>query len=180
MTDIGAALGTISDPVTSSAGGSAAALTGALAAATLVKAARGCAEPGPAAQAASLLRRLAQAAVTDADAFGAARAALSAAADGADERRDFSLRLALDRAALEPLAIADACADVAVLGADLAARAPGDVLADVASATALAAGAARAAAHLVGVNLVVGAGDERLERAEAAAAAAAAAAAGLL
>lgn len=178
--EIDAALGTIADPGTSTAGGSAAALTGALAAAIAMKAARAAGEPGRAAQAAKLLRRLAQAAVSDAAAFGAARSALAEVGEGGDERRDFSLRTLLDQAALEPLAIADTCADVAVLAAGLVAQAPGEVVPDVAAAAALAAGAARAAAHLVGVNLAVAPGDERLARAEAAAAAAAAAAAELL
>lgn len=178
--EIDAALGTIADPASSSAAGSAAAMTGALAAAIAMKTARASGEHGRSAQAAALLRRLARAAVTDADAFGAARAALAEAGDGGDERRDFSLRTLLDRAALEPLAIADACADVAVLSGEIAAHAAPELVPDAAAATALAAGAARAAAHLVGVNLAVGPGDERLLRAEKAAADAAAASGGLL
>jgi len=177
---IDAALAQVADPETPSAAGSAAAWSGALAAAIAMKAARTAGEGGRAAQAAALLRRLAQAATSNADAFGTARAALALVGSGGEPAGDFSLRLALDRAALEPLAIADACADVAVLNAGLAAQASPDQVPDVAAAAALAAGAARAAAHLVGVNLAVAPDDERLTRAEAAAEAAAAAAARLL
>ncbi|HZT16824.1 MAG TPA: hypothetical protein VFA19_12840 [Gaiellaceae bacterium] len=177
---IDAALGQVADPDTPSAAGSAAAWSGALAAAIAMKTARAAGDGGRAAQAAALLRRLAQAAVSNADAFGAARSALAVAGAGGEPRRDFSLRLVLDRAALEPLAIADACADVAVLNAGLASQAPPEQVPDVTAAAALAAGAARAAAHLVGVNLAVAPGDERLARAEAAAETAAAAVAGLL
>jgi formiminotetrahydrofolate cyclodeaminase len=82
---------------------------------------------------------------------------------GAPSRgRDFNLGQALDRAADVPLAIAEAACDVAQLAAYVADHCEGDVRADAASAAALASGAARAAAHLVEVNLSMAEADVRV------------------
>jgi formiminotetrahydrofolate cyclodeaminase len=69
-----------------------------------------------------------------------------------------------------PLAIAEACADVVVLARALADRLDPALGPDLETAALLAAGAARAAAHLVEINLAVGSDDERAVRARAAAA----------
>ena len=114
------ALGAAGSP---SAGGSAAALVGAIAAAVAVKVARISDEPGLAAQAAALGHASPTWRPSDAEAFAAARAALAGSSGGGDERRDFQLGRALDRASAIPLEIAEACADVAALAAVLAEQA---------------------------------------------------------
>jgi formiminotetrahydrofolate cyclodeaminase len=73
----------------------------------------------------------------------------------------------LERAAAAPLEIAELGADVAALAALAGERGEGTYRADASAAAALATGAARAAAHLVQVNLGVRPGDERLARAHA-------------
>lgn len=164
-------LDALADPGESPAGGSAAALVGAIAAATAAKGARASGDHGSAAQAVALATRLTRLAVLDADALRAARTALAdASAGGDDERRDFGLGRALARSAALPLEIAEACADVAALATMLAESVVPDFQPDCRSAGWLAAAAARAAAHLVEVNLAVGSGDERAERARDAAA----------
>jgi formiminotetrahydrofolate cyclodeaminase len=152
------------------AAGPAAAHAGA-AAAWVIRAAAGAAGAGAgAAQAAGLARRLLQLGELDGQAFWLARAALSAATpDLRDERRDFALGQALERAAGYPLAIAEACSDVAALARELSPHVEPADQADVDAAALLAAGAAQAAAHLVEINLAVAPGDERLARARAAA-----------
>jgi formiminotetrahydrofolate cyclodeaminase len=158
-------------------GGSAAALTVAFAAGLVAMVARSSREvwddaPGIAAQALTLQDRASHLTRTDAEAWDDALAALRAAADpteseGNGARSDFDLERKLERAAAIPLEIAELGADTAVLAAyageegDLAYRA------DAAAAAALAAGGARAAAHLVEVNLGIRPGDERLARARA-------------
>jgi formiminotetrahydrofolate cyclodeaminase len=166
---------TVADlPGDATAAGPAAAQAGSAAASVLRAAAREAEEASAAAQAAALAARLARLAVEDARALAAARASLpTTEPPRSDVRRDFALGQALDAAAAVPLAIAEACADVALLAQELAAVAEPGSLADVEAARLLAAGAAAAAAHLVEVNLVVGADDDRLVRAQAAARAAA-------
>ncbi|MGH3133591.1 MAG: cyclodeaminase/cyclohydrolase family protein, partial [Gaiellaceae bacterium] len=100
--------------------------------------------------------------------------ALSALAGGeGDEdvaggaRRNHELERKLDRAAAVPLEIAELGADTAALAALAGELCDGAYRADVAAAAALAAGGARAAAHLVEVNLAVREGDKRLARARA-------------
>jgi formiminotetrahydrofolate cyclodeaminase len=130
---------------------------------------------GTAAQAHALRLRVAPLATTDAHAYAEARALL--VADRGDaagtERRDFLLGRALASAAEVPLLIAQAAGDVAVLAADAAAWAAPEARGDVAGAALLASAAARAAAHLVEINLGATAGDRRVHAARAAAAAAA-------
>jgi formiminotetrahydrofolate cyclodeaminase len=133
-------------------------------------AARQAGDPTGAAQAASLETRLLRLAAEDAEAYAAAIAVLPGADPGEpDARRDFKLGTVLDRAAAVPLAIAEACADVVTLARDLAARLDPALGPDLEAAARLAGGAARAAAHLVEINLVVGPDDERARRARAAA-----------
>lgn len=142
------------------------------AAALLSELAREFGDEAAAAQADALRARAAALAHADEAAYAAA-AGLLVGRDG----HDFELGRALDEAAAVPLRIAETAADVAELAAALADRVVPDARPDLAGAALLAEGAARAAAHLVEVNLAVSAGDERLQRARAAASAAAAAAA---
>jgi formiminotetrahydrofolate cyclodeaminase len=126
-----------------------------------------------AAQAESL--RLRAAALVQADSSAYAQASLRLIdRDG----HDFELGRALDEAAVVPLRIAETAADVAELAAALVDRVVPEARADLAGAALLAEGAARAASHLVEVNLAVSTSDERLRRARAAADAAGAAARG--
>ena len=140
-------------------GGSAAALVGAMAAALCAKVAHFSDDGGSVAQAAALCRRLTSLAEEDARLFTVALSEL----DRRDD--DFKLGRALEQAADAPLRIAEACADVAGLASALAAGSSVHQ-ADARSAAALAAGAARAAALLVEVNLGVGGDDERVELAQ--------------
>jgi formiminotetrahydrofolate cyclodeaminase len=144
-------------------GGSVAALVTAAAAGLLAKVARASADTwaearGVAAQAESLKDRVAPIAQLDADEY---EAALQARADGGD----FELGRAYARAAEPPLQIVEAAADVAVLSVVVARHGDPSLRADAVTAAALAAGAARAAAELVAVNLTASADDERVVRA---------------
>jgi formiminotetrahydrofolate cyclodeaminase len=136
--------------------GSAAALAGAMAAAVCAKVARLSDLGGATAQAAALCRRLTSLAEEDARVF---RSALSEL-----ERRDddFKLGRALDQAADAPLQIAEACVDIVELATELARQAMPELEADARSAAALAAGATRASALLVEVNLTIRPDDGRV------------------
>ena len=138
-------------------GGSAAALVGAMAAAVCAKVAGFSGDGGSVAQAAALCRRLTGLAEEDARLFSSALSEL----DRRDD--DFKLGRALEQAADAPLRIAEACADVAALAAALANEGLSEHQADAKAAAALAAGATRAAAVLVEVNLGVSGADERVE-----------------
>ncbi len=157
----------------STAAGPVAAQAGAAAASVLAAVAREAGDGAVAAQAEALCTRLQRLAAQDAAALAEARAAMPgpdqvpAASDG---RRDFALGRALDRAAMVPLEIAEACADLVSLARGFSGRAEPLSVADVEAAALLATGAARAAAHLVEINLAVGLDDERAVRARAAAA----------
>lgn len=173
-------------------GGSAAALTVAFAAGLVVmvaRSSRGVWEdaPGVAAQALTLQDRASALTHSDAEAWDEALAALRAAADPtpaeADrngQRRDFELEQKLERAAAVPLEIAEIGADTALLAAQAGKHGDLAYRADASAAAALAAGGARAAAHLVEVNLAIRVGDDRLARARASEAAAIEAAENLL
>jgi len=153
--EIDDALATLGSPAHAAAGGSGAALAGALAASVVAKAARVSARAGTAAQAIALEDRLLRYAVSDAGVLSDAREALARRAeDGADEQRDFALGTLLRRALSVPCSIGEACADVAQLAAEERESVQPDYRADLAAAAAIAAGAAHAAAHLVAVNLV--------------------------
>jgi formiminotetrahydrofolate cyclodeaminase len=154
-------------------GGSAAALTVAFAGRLVAMAAR-CSTgwgdaPGIAAQASAISDRAAALAGDDGlawdDALEALRDAESASSQ--DPRRDFVLEQKLEAAAAAPLEIAALGADATALAVLTAHEGDATYRGDVAAAAALAAGGARAAAHLVRVNLGVRPGDPRLERARA-------------
>ncbi len=172
-----AALGSAEHPA---AAGTAAALTGAVAAMIVRKAARASARSASAAQANALLDRLLGLAQADAAALGAARTALGGrAAPGAGRQRDFELGQTLRKAADVPRAIGETCADVAQLAAAEREAVQPDFAPDVAAAAVLAAGAAQAAATLVAVNLLADANEDDLRAARRAAAVAAEIVAGL-
>jgi methenyltetrahydrofolate cyclohydrolase len=163
------------DPLPAS--GAAAATAAALSSSLVAMAARATPEwpeaSGVAAQALKLRRRLAELARTNAEAFAAVLSQLDA--PGTERGRDARLARALDRSSELPLAIAETAADVAALAALTASRCAPRHRADAVAATALAEGAAVAAAHLVETNLLAVPGDERCARARAAAEAAGAA-----
>jgi len=162
------------------AGGSAAAVVAAVAAAVVAKAARHSDNQGAATQALALAERLSKLAALDADVFAAALTALRQATErgeldaGASESRDFQLGRTLDEAAAAPFAIAEAAADVALLAAEVARAEGSELREDATCAALLAAGAARAAAHLVAINLASRPDVQAKARAALAAAAAAA------
>jgi formiminotetrahydrofolate cyclodeaminase len=150
--------------------GPATAQAGAAAAFVVAAAARDAGDAAGAAQAEALATRLTRLAEEDAEALAAARAAFpDTEPETSDPRRDFAFGKVLDHAAAVPLSIAEACADVAVLARALAERRDPALGPDLEAAALLAAGAARAAAHLVEINLAVGADDERARRARRAA-----------
>ncbi len=157
-------------PAPEPAGGSAAALCGAMAAALVELVARATPDwheaPGVAAQASALRYRLVALADADAAAFAEALAMLRAGST--DESRDHLLGEALALAADAPLAIAEATADIAELAARAAADGRAEVRPDALVARELATAATRAAAHLVDVNLASRPDDERTRRARAA------------
>jgi formiminotetrahydrofolate cyclodeaminase len=170
-------------------GGSAAALAVAFAAGLVAMVARSSRDTwadaaGIAAQALVLQDRVAPLAEADARAWEEALAALEAAATGTEEgdpaRRDRRLERRLERAATIPLEITEIGADVAELAVTVGMYGDSAYRADAVAAAALAAGGARAAAHLVEINLAVLPGDEQLARARASEQAAAEAAGRLL
>jgi methenyltetrahydrofolate cyclohydrolase len=161
----GLVLEAFASPIHPASAGSAAALTGAMSAALLAKAARSAGDEGAAAQAIALAIKLERLAAIDADALETARIALADADEGGDARRDFSLGQTLAQAAAVPLDVAESCVDVIDLAAFVVGIAPADLLPDVRAAGSLAAAGARASAHLVEVNLSVASGDPRAERA---------------
>ncbi len=166
-----AALASLDHPA---AAGSAAALTGAVAAAIVCKAVRAAELSASAAQAVALQGRLLRLARADADVLDAARTALAAPpASEPGERRDFALGQALRNAAEVPTAIAETCADVAQLAATERGSVQHDFAADVTAAAILAAGAAHAAASLVEINLLADENDGDVRAARRAAATAA-------
>jgi formiminotetrahydrofolate cyclodeaminase len=158
-------------PAPSAAGGSAAAVVAAFAAALVGLVARASPAwreaPGIAAQAATLRDRLLELADQDVTAFAAALAALREPARPGEDR-DARLGRALGLAADAPLAIAEAAADVAELAALAVAEGRPDVRPDAAVARELASAAARGAAALVETNLTTVPGDPRSTRAAAA------------
>ena len=123
---------------------------------------------GVAAQAEAIRDRAVVLAQDDGRVWEEALSALhDARGESADARRDFRLEQKLEDAAAVPLEIAELGADAAALAALAGERGDGTYRADASAAAALAAGGARAAAHLVQVNLAVRPGDTRLVRARA-------------
>jgi formiminotetrahydrofolate cyclodeaminase len=152
------------------AAGPATAQAGAAAASVVAATARVGGDATGASQAEALADRLRRLAEEDADALEAARAAFpEAEPETSDPRRDFAFAKVHDRAAAAPLAIAEACADVAILARALADHVDPALGPDLEAAARLAGGAAKAAAHLVEINLAVGEDDERVRRARRAA-----------
>lgn len=140
------------------AGGSAAAITVAMAAglvAMVARASEGHWEEagGVVGQAETLRARVAPLARADAEAYLDALSTLRGRGLLEERYRDQQLRAALDRAAEIPLRIAEAGADLASLAALLVENGNPEVRADAAVAAVLAAGGTRAAAKLVAVNL---------------------------
>ncbi len=127
---------------------------------------------GAAIQAATLRRRSGEAGATNARSYAAARDALAQTPHPGVTGRDAALRAALIAAADTLLAIAAVAADCAGLAAEITGRCEPALRADAAGAAELAAAAARSAAALVEINLVLLPGDERRERAIAIVAAA--------
>jgi methenyltetrahydrofolate cyclohydrolase len=154
------------------AGGSVAAVVTAAAAGLLAKAARASKASWPdaggiAAQAESLRVRAAPLAQLDAQEYEAALRVREDAPEDSPERADYALGRAYARAAVPPLQIVEAAADVAQLAIVVARHGEPGLRADAVAAGALAAGCARAAAELVVVNLTASAHDERVLRATA-------------
>jgi len=150
-------------------GASAAALTAAFAASLVTMVARESSgswadSGGAAAQARELEERVVPLAAETAEAWEAALGALRDASDGGAEKGG-ELEEKLARAAELPLAIAEAAADIARLAAVAAELGDGTYRSDAAAAAVLAAGAARASAHFVAINLGTRQDDEWLERA---------------
>ncbi|HWD65695.1 MAG TPA: cyclodeaminase/cyclohydrolase family protein [Solirubrobacteraceae bacterium] len=123
--------------------------------------------PGAVAQGRALQRRAGALAWNNSQAYDFARAALAGepGSPGTPEQRDWALGRAVAAAADPPLALAGCADDVAHLALTLAEHGAADVRADAVAAAQLAAGAAASAAHLVEVNLVVGADQARTGRA---------------
>jgi len=153
------------------AAGPLAAIVTSEAAAVVASVARLSGDEAGAAQAESLRARARPLAAADAEAYVAAAAQLAAPAGD-----DFALGRVLGEVADVLLAIADAAADVAELAASVADRCSPPLRPDAVGAAVLAEASARAAAHLVEINLAVTAADDRAARAQAAVDAAAAAA----
>jgi formiminotetrahydrofolate cyclodeaminase len=153
------------------AGGSGAALTVAIAAALVAKAARlsrsGWLEAGGAvAQADTLRARALSLATSDAVAYEDALATMANVEQIEPDRRDAAIQDALIRSAEVPLLISQTACDVSHLAADVAEAGNPEVGADAAVAAVLAGAAARAAGHLVEVNLATVPDDERAARGE--------------
>jgi methenyltetrahydrofolate cyclohydrolase len=151
-------------------GGSVAAIVVALAAALLTMSGRLSREEWPEAggaiaQSERLRKRVGPLAAADAKAFRDAIRALGGADRSETCTRPLELGPALARAAEIPLRIAETAADVAALAVLVAERASPDVRPDAAAAAALAEAGARAAAHLVEVNLGATPDDERVGKA---------------
>ena len=122
---------------------------------------------GVGAQANALIERVSPLVRADAEAWENALAHLEAASPEAGQEQDRELEEKLEGAAAVPVAIAEAAADAAFLAELAADRGDGTYRADAAVAAVLAAAAARAACHLVAVNLGVREDDPRLTRARA-------------
>jgi methenyltetrahydrofolate cyclohydrolase len=153
---------------TAAPGGGAGAAAGcAIGAALAEMAARYAGREEAVARAAEIRADALRLADVDAEAYGLVLAALQLPAD--DPRRGPRLRAASSAAAEPPLAIAEAAAEVAELARGLARDGRPHLRGDALAGADLAAGAARAAARLVEINLEGDAGDPRLARARSAA-----------
>jgi methenyltetrahydrofolate cyclohydrolase len=120
---------------------------------------------GVAAQAAMLQTRGLELAAEISDAYAHALAVLEEPPGETADDRDHAIAQALAHAADVPLAIARAAGDAAELAALVTERGDPATQGDVGAAAQLAAGAARAAASLVGINLTATPGDDRVVQA---------------
>ena len=155
---LGDVLEALASPAPTPAGGSVAALAVGMAAALVEKAADASREcwreaAGASAQAEALRLRAGPLAHAVAHAYEDALAALDAARDSEGGDTGGALGDALARAADVPLEIAAAASDTVVLGALVAERGDARARGDAVVAALLADAAARAAAHLVEINL---------------------------
>jgi formiminotetrahydrofolate cyclodeaminase len=164
-------LAAVADRTPAPGGGAAAGAGCALGAALAEMAARFAGLDDAAARAATLRREGLALADADGSAYAPVLAALRLPAD--DPGRAEALRTAQSAAADVPLAIAEAAASVAVLARDVAAAGKPGLRGDALAGADLAAGAARAAARLVEINLAGAPDDPRVARARAAVALAA-------
>ncbi|MPZ64750.1 MAG: formiminotransferase-cyclodeaminase [Pseudonocardiaceae bacterium] len=164
-------------------GGSAAAVTGSLAAGLVAMAARFSAEqlPDAAERAAAADRQraaLVAMAERDAEAYGAVLEAFRLPDEPDPQQRRRQINHALEHAALVPLEITETAARVAAEAAELVERGNPNLRGDALAGVTLAWAAARAAGELVRLNVELGALEpDLLERARAAVAEAAKAAA---
>jgi methenyltetrahydrofolate cyclohydrolase len=148
-------------------GGSAAAITVAMAAGLVAMVARASKEHWPEAggvvgQAETFRARVAPLAQADAEVYEDALMLLHRREEVAERYRDQTLRAALEKAAEIPMRIVEAGSDLACLAALLVENGNPEVRADAAVACVLAEGGARAAAMLVATNLGATEGDPRV------------------
>jgi methenyltetrahydrofolate cyclohydrolase len=153
------------------AGGSSAALVVAIAAGLVAKAARlsrseWLEAAGAVAQADTLRARALSLAESDAVAYKDALATLEGIEKVEPDRRDAAIQEALIRSAEVPLLISQTACDVSLLAADVAQAGNPELGADAGIAALLAEAAARAAGHLVEVNLATIPEDEWTARGE--------------
>ena len=153
------------------AGGSSAALVVAIAAGLVAKAARLSRSEwleagGAVAQADTLRARALSLAQSDAVAYEDALATLEGIENVKPDRRDAAIQDALIRSAEVPLLISQTACDVSLLAADVAQAGNPALGADAGVAALLAEAAARAASHLVEINLATIPEDERSARGE--------------
>jgi formiminotetrahydrofolate cyclodeaminase len=151
------------------AGGSAAAVTVAMAAGLVIMVARASKDHwaeagGVIGQAETFRARVAPLAQADADVYKDALALLRRREEVAERYRDQTLREALERAAEIPIRIAEAGSDLACLGALLVQNGNPEVRVDAAIACVLAEGGTRAAAKLVETNLGATSDDPRVRQ----------------
>lgn len=165
---IDAFLDALEAPAPSPCGGSAAAISAAMAAALVAMVGRGSSSwrdgAGVAAQARALRVRLTALGAEDAVAFEQVLVTMRDPSGNRDQR-DFAIGKALVRAAEVPLQIAEAAADVAEIAALAAVDGEPRVRPDAAAAATLAEAAVRAATHLVEINLAIVPGDGHSESA---------------
>jgi methenyltetrahydrofolate cyclohydrolase len=148
-------------------GGSAAAVTVAMAAGLVVMVGRASKDRwqeagGAIAQAETFLARVGPLVQSSAEAYKDALVLLRRREEIAERYRDQTLRDALERAAEIPMRIAEAGSDLACLAALLVENGDPEVRADAAVACVLAEGGTRAAAKLVETNLGATEGDPRV------------------
>lgn len=148
-------------------GGSAAAITVAMAAGLVAMVARASKEHwaeagGVVGQAETFRARVAPLAQADAEVYEEALMLLRRREEVAERYRDQTLRAALEKAAEIPVRIVEAGSDLACLAALLVENGNPEVRADAAVACVLAEGGARAAAMLVEMNLGATEGDPRV------------------